>query len=53
MLQQVDQQIEHLGLERNDPTATAQLTEIGIENVIVEAESHEQIFSKETIKTIS
>jgi hypothetical protein len=51
VLQQVHQQVEDLRLHRNQFAITAQLTKIGIEDVVIEAEFHVgyRIFSKENL----
>ena len=55
MLQQMNQQVEHLRLHRNQFSVTAQLAKVGIQSAIVEVEFHvrRRIRSQETIKSIS
>lgn len=52
IFQQMNQQVEHLRLHRDQMAVTAQLTTIGVEDVVVEVEFHlpHRIFSQETIK---
>jgi hypothetical protein len=51
----VDQQVENLRLHRNQITVTAQFAASGVEDMVVEFESHvpHRIFSQETIKFAS
>jgi hypothetical protein len=55
VLQQMDQQVEHLRLHRHKCTRSAQLASIRIKDMTIEAKFHARyrIFSQETIKSAS
>jgi hypothetical protein len=55
VFQQVDEQIKHLRLHRNQLAVATQLATIGVEDMIIKAEFHVRyrIFSQETINVAS